>query len=108
MPLKYFYKLTTIITLLLHPICGGSCQVIVLYLFTEELFDMAVTLQLVGGYKEESGKGGLLSKRILTFFAENKMNFKVRTNQVCSFWSRDPMLTNEIAPLVKYAAFLLA
>jgi len=39
-----------------------------------ELYDN-ISLQLVGGYKEESGKGGLLSKRILTFFAAHPLTF---------------------------------
>ena len=34
-----------------------------------------VTLQLVGGLKEESGKGGVLSKRILSYFATHRCNF---------------------------------
>ena len=34
-----------------------------------------VTIQLVGGLKEESGKGGVLSKRILSFFATHQCNF---------------------------------
>ena len=40
-----------------------------------------ITLQLVGGYKEESGKGGVLSKRILSFFATHHLTFKL--NLVC-------------------------
>merc|ERR1711974_52692 len=36
-----------------------------------------ITLQLVGGYKEESGKGGVLSTRILTFFATQHLTFKL-------------------------------
>ena len=43
------------------------------FIFTE-LYDN-ISLQLVGGYKEESGKGGLLSKRILTFFASHPLTF---------------------------------
>jgi len=42
----------------------------------EDLFN-TVTLQLVGGLKEESGKGGVLSKRILTFFATHNLTFKL-------------------------------
>jgi len=42
----------------------------------EDLFS-TVTLQLVGGLKEESGKGGVLSKRILTFFATHNLTFKL-------------------------------
>ena len=36
-----------------------------------------ISLQLVGGYKEESGKGGVLSTRILTFFATQHLTFKL-------------------------------
>lgn len=42
-----------------------------------EICNSNVTLQLVGGLKEESGKGGVLSRRILTFFATHSMTFKV-------------------------------
>ena len=44
--------------------------------FFSEIFGR-VTLQLVGGYKEESGKGGVLSKRILNFFATHQLTFKL-------------------------------
>jgi len=42
----------------------------------EEVFGH-VTLQLVGGLKEESGKGGVLSKRILNFFASHQLTFRL-------------------------------
>ena len=41
-----------------------------------ELFS-SITLQIVGGLKEESGKGGVLSKRILSFFATHNLTFKL-------------------------------
>ena len=44
------------------------------FIIFTELYDN-ISLQLVGGYKEESGKGGLLSKRILTFFANHPLTF---------------------------------
>ena len=44
------------------------------FIIFTELYDN-ISLQLVGGYKEESGKGGLLSKRILTFFATHPLTF---------------------------------
>ena len=44
--------------------------------FFSEVFGH-VTLQLVGGLKEESGKGGVLSKRILNFFASHQLTFRL-------------------------------
>ncbi len=77
------------------------------YFSVDEIFENAVTLQLVGGYKEESGKGGVLSKRILSFFAQNQLEFKVNQWQrsVClsdqldsyTFWSRAATYAYEIS-----------